>query len=382
MGDNKSIKLPRRVTERVRRWGFRLRLFGFSIRTDQQLDIGFQYANGPAGPHPLSGELLSSTDRTDFLDGVQLAKDGDSKVAHSAIDCHSANGVWPISFSYPSESSTDPQKERQNLVSGVIPGKPYSYADADSYLDEYRSSYFGITHRKGGWDCFRHLEIMYAGALPLMPDASMIPEFDMIHYPKQCFADLYESFRQSPGRPTEALRAAVQNHFNKHLTTTAMASYVMETAGLASARRILFADANLTAGVDYLSVLTLIGLNQIPGVEVSTLVPVPYIWDDWSGHSDSLYGRGFGYTRVLRATRRTGISQMSVRAARAQLKRRHFDAVVFGSIMRNRRLHGALRSALDPTTTILICGEDLPLDSRSLDALVSTKSQVFVRAIG
>jgi len=223
---------------------------------------------------------------------------------------------------------------------------------------------------------------MYAGALPLMPDASMIPEFDMIHYPKQCFADLYESFRQSPGRPAEAVRAAVQNHFNNHLTTAAMASYVMETAGLASARRILFADANLAAGVDYLSVLTLIGLNQTPGMEVSTLVPVPYIWDDWRGHSDSLYGRGFGYTRVLRATRRTGISQMSVREARTKLKRGHFDAVVFGSIMRNRRLHGALRSALDPATTILICGEDLPLDSRSLDALISTKNQVFVRAIG
>lgn len=267
-------------------------------------------------------------------------------------------------------------------MSSVVPGEPYSFTHADCYLDEYRSSYFGITHRKGGWDCFRHLEIMYAGALPLMPDAFMIPEFDMIHYPKQFFADVYASFRQSPGRPTEALREAMQDHFNNHLTTSAMAKYVLRRAGLASARRILFADANLTAGVDYLSLLTLIGLNQTPGMEVSTLVPVPYIWDDWGGHSDSLYGRGFGYTRVLSATQRTSVSHMSVRQARAKLKRGQFDAVVFGSIMRNRRLHGALRSALDPTTTILICGEDLPLDSRSLDALISTKSQVFVRAIG
>jgi hypothetical protein len=50
--------------------------------------------------------------------------------------------------------------------------------------------------------------------------------------------------------------------------------------------------------------------------------------------------------------------------------------------MRNLRLHAHLRSKLDPSRTILINGEDLQVDSNTLDALTSTKSNIFVRALG
>jgi len=41
----------------------------------------------------------------------------------------------------------------------------YKFTEEKDYYDDLARSYFGITMRKGGWDCTRHYEIMAAGAL-------------------------------------------------------------------------------------------------------------------------------------------------------------------------------------------------------------------------
>ena len=193
---------------------------------------------------------------------------------------------------------------------------------------------------------------------------------------------LRHEFNLEPRLPNQQMRQSFTDHFNRHLTTEAMSSYLLRCSNLEDARRILFIDENLSSGPDYLSLFTLIGLYQNPNVEVTSIVPVPYIWKNWLGNPKTLYGRGFGYTRVLDPALRGQTKQPSFRSIKRRLESDQFDAVVFGSIMRNLRLHAHLRSKLDPSRTILINGEDLQVDSNTLDALTSTKSNIFVRALG
>lgn len=178
----------------------------------------------------------------------------------------------------------------------MVPVELYSYKHEWQYLDEYRSGYFAITHMKGGWDCFRHLEVLYSGAIPLMHDSRIIPEFSMVHYPKNAMARTFDEFITNPRKPSEATRSSYLDHFNQQLTTEAMARYVLRSAGLISGGRILFIDENLAEYVVYLSLLTLISLCQLLDFDVTPMLPAPYLWSDWKGDTTSLYGRGFGYS--------------------------------------------------------------------------------------
>ena len=46
---------------------------------------------------------------------------------------------------------------------------------------------FGVTRKKAGWDCMRHLEIMANGAVPFFTDLQELPAKTMQHYPKHLF---------------------------------------------------------------------------------------------------------------------------------------------------------------------------------------------------
>jgi len=58
---------------------------------------------------------------------------------------------------------------RPHFLSSTIPGEPFSFDSWDDYLLEYQSSYFALSTKKGGWDTFRHLEILFSGTIPLIP---------------------------------------------------------------------------------------------------------------------------------------------------------------------------------------------------------------------
>jgi len=44
--------------------------------------------------------------------------------------------------------------------------RAYAFADEDAYRADLQRSHFGITMRKGGWDCMRHYEIAANGCVP------------------------------------------------------------------------------------------------------------------------------------------------------------------------------------------------------------------------
>jgi hypothetical protein len=53
-----------------------------------------------------------------------------------------------------------------------------------TYLMGYRESFFGVTRRRGGWDCLRHIEILASGCAPFWPDLALMPNSTGSFYPR------------------------------------------------------------------------------------------------------------------------------------------------------------------------------------------------------
>ena len=291
-----------------------------------------------------------------------------------AAECRDRHGVLPVSFSFPKPLmaiNPDPQW----LISPITPGLPYTFTNEQAYLDSYNRAYLGITHRKAGWDCFRHVEVMASGAVPLMPDAEDIPKYSMIHYPKKSLAKVSENIMRFGCAPSDAMRHRFREYFLEHLTSRAMAEYVLTSVGLQDVSSILFVDERLPHHNDYQSVLTLIGLKQMLGVNCHVMFPTEYVYEDSHYPVETLYGRGFGYTKVLSAGAR------SVTEKKPPSDLSAFDALVVGSITRNEDLAKRLLHDFPAERTIWIHGEDGPPRPRELLLLRSAGTHLFVRAI-
>lgn len=297
-----------------------------------------------------------------------------------AQECRERHGVWPISFSYPREPH--PVVDRPELlISLVTPGFPYTFNDERAYLQAYARAYWGVTHRKAGWDCFRHVEILASGAVPLMIDAEAVPRFSMVHYPKQAMTQALEQFTVEPGKPNGETRKSFREFFNQHLTSKAMAEYLLRAAGMAGARRVLFVDQRLPHHADYQSVLTLVGLKQVLGQHCTVMYPVDYIYEDTAAETSALYGRGFGYTRVLPASSRSDFERAGHQGRNPAMGLDDFDAVIVGSVSRNEEIAADLLRRFPADRTVWIYGEDTPPSVEEVVRYRKSGVHVFVRAI-
>lgn len=232
------------------------------------------------------------------IDNLKKALNLSEKSSQQRIseECFLKLGVYPISFSVPRIKLEKPI-EKNLLVSDVKPSIPYSFLDEENYLHQYERSSYALSFKKGGWDCFRHLEIMASGSIPLMPDAAQIPDYTMTHYPKK-FLQLMASDLTLIKTPPAIVNELLISWVRECLSSQKMAEYILSTANYDSGN-VVFIDLEIGNRCDYLGVMTLIGLKQLIGKKVASLVECDYIYEDYLGDTRSLYGRGFGYTKIL-----------------------------------------------------------------------------------
>jgi len=285
-----------------------------------------------------------------------------------SIDCFKQNGYYPISFSYPKLHLT-PQTKFKSL-SSIIPGVPYAYNSYDEYIEEYRSSILGVTHKKAGWDCFRHLEIMYAGSIPNMTDIEQVPEFTMMYYPKELLKVVSQEFQKNQRMPSATIQNQILEHFDEYLTTLRMVQNVLTLIG-DQPKSVLFLDDAVVEAPDYLSMLTLVGLKQNFRTKCFTFSEPNYLYDDYSGDTSSLYGRGFGYTRVLEFNLKSIVPR--------NVRLNSFDLLVVGSLARNLDLAQLVESSTVPA--VYLFGEDTPPNQDELGLIHNSRAHTFVREI-
>jgi hypothetical protein len=264
----------------------------------------------------------------------------------------------------------------------LFPGHSYTYKEESTYLKNYSRFAFALTHKKAGWDCFRHLEILYSGSMVYMPDAAKIPDYTMVHYPKEIFTEVAHHVNRSQGDLSPDARQAVLEYFNQHLTTKAMARYLLRASCVADNPRVLFVDEAAVLKVDYQSIFTLIGLKQLLGNRAAVAFPVGYVYDDWDGDEGALYGRGFGYSRVLdsRLKNQNEVNLVALDLSAEVLA--EFDLVVVGSVTRNLDLAHKLLESFPAEKTVWIHGEDRGPSKREISAYQRLHVNVFVRELG
>jgi hypothetical protein len=311
---------------------------------------------------------------------LNVLVDSDEKVEELTGQCFSRFGVWPISMSIPITPMLNP--EPSEILSPIVPGFPYAFASDSEYLARYSEAYFALTHRKAGWDCFRHVEIMASGAIPLMPDAWQIPEFSMVHYPKQALARVVEELADVGGIPTWEMRIAMQEFAQRHLTSASMARYIMRVASIPTDARVLFLDRNMSANPEYISTLTAIGLKQMLGPNCSLLPAADHLYSDFEGPVSTFYGRGFNYTRSLLPAHRSKLELSGDRPNFNEVDLSDFDFIVLGSVTRNAELTQELTRKFPPSQVVLIHGEDEQPSAREVQRLVNTGCRIFIRSIG
>jgi hypothetical protein len=103
------------------------------------------------------------------------------------LDGEAAENLHPTNFGIPKEKIVDFIPEKTQDWATVIPGvqETYVFFEEEPYYKDYQKSYFGVTHKKGGWDCLRHYEILMNGCVPYFPDILLCPNRTMNTFPKQ-----------------------------------------------------------------------------------------------------------------------------------------------------------------------------------------------------
>lgn len=293
-------------------------------------------------------------------------------------------GVWPISLSYPrgfNGSTKLHDWESRSLKSDIIPGAAYGYRSEVQYLANYEGAKHALTHKKAGWDCFRHLEILASGALPVLPDARFIPKETMVHYPKKALEELSSKLPTiQPELSTESQRK-LYSFVSQNLSSAAMAQYILEAAQVGNADRIFFFDEALVKKPDYLSVMTLIGLKQILEHKLRVFFEVPYIYEDFESSSKSFWGLGFGYSRVLPTRYRSVPVAISHNSGGALVKPAPTDWLIVGNVTRNWVAANDMLSHFAPERTVWMHGDDRAPTASERREFRRRVSTVFIREL-
>lgn len=163
--------------------------------------------------------------------------------------------VHPIGYCFPEWKFRDasPEEKTKDMAT-VIPGdkSTYLFTDENSYYEDYRTSRFGLTWKKLGWDCFRHHEILFSSCVPVFPDIKDCHPLTMTHYPKElcaeildcgvvldgyykhqqyhdlyCFNNVRVDFSKISREYYADLLGRLKDHALKHLTSKKMVEYIL-----------------------------------------------------------------------------------------------------------------------------------------------------------
>jgi hypothetical protein len=112
----------------------------------------------------------------------------------SFISKYGHNYIFPINFGYPDELIMNESFDKNKDISRIIPGDGNTYIyNEELYYNEYRSSKMAYTFSKGGWDCLRHLEIIFNDCLPLFLDIEHCPHYTLYYYPKFLLSEVLKN---------------------------------------------------------------------------------------------------------------------------------------------------------------------------------------------
>ncbi|MCE5293698.1 MAG: hypothetical protein LLF94_03680 [Chlamydiales bacterium] len=274
---------------------------------------------------------------------------------------HLTAEIYPINFSIPACKivATIPKKDCDfaPLVPGVM--STYIYDDEQAYYKDYQRSYYAITSKKAGWDCMRHYEILANGCIPYFIDLESCDDHTMYFLPRELILEAMhvkgvrfmgiDHAQFDKVKYYEILNKLLE-HTRKHLTTEAMAGYLLRKIQYSGQGNILFLSSDTYT--DYMRCLTLIGLKQLYGHKVVDYPKIPHIYTTYKGNIKELYGKGMSYTKILPDP---GVNRENIEN---RIRNKEFDLIIYGSVHRGMPYLDLVQKTYDPKHIAYICGED------------------------
>lgn len=143
--------------------------------------------------------------------------------------------VSPISFAVPDCVLTDSYHITKTQLFGTIyPGKieTYIFKTEEDYYNDYLKSYYGITFKKGGWDCMRHYEILANKCIPFFIGLENCPKTILTNWPKDLLLYTNEYAKSEIIPPDyETVLEELFQYVKLNMTTKALANYIIQTSG-------------------------------------------------------------------------------------------------------------------------------------------------------
>jgi hypothetical protein len=288
--------------------------------------------------------------------------------------------IYPIAFSIPRE-----------VIVPYVPFKmqhtathKYQFDDSNLYLENYRSSIFGDTTLKCGWDCLRHYEILSQGTIPnfqkrpgpYCPNGlADCPRYTMFNYPKEQTLRLIEKYgslefseimRTSSSELYEELDGLLR-YTRANLTNEASAEYVLSTLGVPGSRKILYL-ANIKKNEsddNYLYNMLVNGFKNNTKGECDLYPELDHHYKSFSlQETKKMHGKGFNYTRNLDDSYRNKVNKEEIVD---RLKIGYYDKIVIFMVHRNElncndfidvNSPNYIFNYYSPTNIAFICGHD------------------------
>jgi len=291
--------------------------------------------------------------------------------------------VYPITFSIPECKIISEVPKKTKFVSTIIPGdvRTYRFKTEESYYNEYRSSIFALTYKKGGWDCMRHYEILANGCIPYFRCIEYCPDTILAFLPKKLIIEgnaLYKKYKNMKFEDINIeecniLIEKLLDYTRKYLTTKALAKYFIDKIQINQRiKRILVLNEKIIP--DYLRCTLVHGLKEIMGAECHDSPKLSHIYNLDTVISHKLYGNGYSYSKLLEPSLHNESYEKTIQD---DIKAMKYDYIVYGSMHKNMPHYDLVKKVYPENKIILLCGEDT--HSCKYDEYVEKGHIVFIR---
>jgi hypothetical protein len=172
------------------------------------------------------------------------------------LDVPLAPFIQPIFFAVPAGKFVGDEAFEHNLRNKsrvFAPCDPrdrstYVFLTESAYYQQYQNSYFGVTMKKGGWDCMRHHEIVAQGTAPYFLNLENCPRATMHLLPREKLMELRALADRDPDMASQAARDRYTYlmrdlfyFYRRKFTTVALAEHVLRVvsdSGVLDDRRV------------------------------------------------------------------------------------------------------------------------------------------------
>lgn len=270
--------------------------------------------------------------------------------------------IYPIEFAISEKKIVKETPKKDKDFASLIPGdiSTYIYTTEEDYYHDYQRSYFAYTWKKGGWDCFRHYEILANGCIPYFINLESCDPNTMFAFPRDLVLEAmnlegvyaggidHEKFDKA--KYNEILNKLL-DYTRNHLSCRAMAQYLLDQMNYQGTGKILYLTQEIYP--DYIRCSILTGLKELLQDRVIDYPKVEHLYTTYPGETSELYGFGFSYSKVLDDL---PIDRDSLEE---RILQKEFDLIIYGSVHRGCPLLDLVKQVYEPEKIAYICGEDI-----------------------